>query len=496
MNKNFIILLISIISLAINSYALEINLTTLGADDKGNIACTPIFQKAIDSCSKSMGGTIILDKGIYTTGTLILKNNITIHIKKGAILRAIPDKNEYPSLNFPIVASSNVYSSCALLYAANASNITIEGEGLIDGNGRNIAFSDSSGFNKGERPYVIKFIKCSNIKIDGIKLIDSPFWMQHYLACNNLKITNINVSNHARKNNDGLDIDGCKNVVISNCIVDADDDGLCFKGTSDYVTENVVVTNSIFASNCNALKFGTETMSGFSNVAISNCVVKGSDTLSHIWKRNMALTGLAFQIVDGGHISNVTVNNCVIDNVYTPFIIRLGNRARPMAENIKGKPVGSIQGISISNIRAIAARQESSFISGVSGYTIKDISLSNISISVPGNGKQEHVLQVVPENESNYPETGMFLKWLPSYGLYIRHVESITLNNVKLRFRNDDYRPAIVCDDVKNLLINELDAQLMNEVKEPVMLLNSYNAIIKGYVFRNKQLQPWSKTFE
>ena len=163
-----------------------------------------------------------------------------------------------------------------MIFAENQENISIIGEGTINGQGSYFERAEENDDPGVTRPHLIQFIKCENIRIEGIRLRNSGRWMQHYLACKNLQIRGIDVYNHANYNSDGIDIDGCENVVISDCIVDSDDDGICLKRTSPASSKNVVITNCVVKSHCNALKMGTESTGVFQNITISNCVVSPS----------------------------------------------------------------------------------------------------------------------------------------------------------------------------------------------------------------------------
>lgn len=136
-------------------------------------------------------------------------------------------------------------------------------------------------------------------------------WMQHYLNCDHVSMRGVNVWNHMNLNNDAVDIDGCRRVSISDCHFDTDDDGLTLKSTGASATENVVITNCSVSSFCNAIKSGTESIGGFRNVSISNCVITPSacrdkllfDTARH------GISGLALEMVDGGIMEGISVNN-------------------------------------------------------------------------------------------------------------------------------------------------------------------------------------------
>jgi len=180
--------------------------------------------------------------------------------------------------------------------------------------------------------------------------------MQHYLACDDVTIRGIHVYNHSNKNNDMIDIDGCRNVHISGCTGDSDDDALTIKSTSGRISENITVTNCIFSSHCNAIKCGTESGGGFRNITISNCIVKPSVSPTKIYGAYKGDGGIALEVVDGGIMENVKIDNIVIDGPQVPIFIRLGNRARAYRKDQGPIPVGTLQGVTLSNITATASR--------------------------------------------------------------------------------------------------------------------------------------------
>ncbi|RZM28201.1 MAG: hypothetical protein EOO88_09900 [Pedobacter sp.] len=204
------------------------------------------IQKAIDKATIE-GGTVIVPAGIFITGTIQLKSNVTLQLNKNAVLKGIANKAAYPSIRIAYQAHSTTgQTGYALIFASKAQNISIIGEGTIDGNGEDPIFDSKSNPNT-MRPYGLLIESCRNITISGIKMQHSAMWMQRYVNCDFLKITGVTVFNHANWNNDGVDIDDCHNVVISDCIIDADDDALCFKSEGDRGVKNVVVTNCILA---------------------------------------------------------------------------------------------------------------------------------------------------------------------------------------------------------------------------------------------------------
>jgi polygalacturonase len=316
----------------------------------------------------------------------------------------------------------------------------------MDGNGRSF---------KGPykvRPYMIRIINCKDVLVRDLTIINSPMWVQHYLACENVNIEGISVdSRRDFVNNDGIDIDGCKNVRISNSEIISGDDAIVLKSTLDLPCRNIVVTNCIISSNCNGFKLGTESNGGFENITFSNSVIYDTK-----------LGGISLELVDGGILDKVSVSNITMDNVGTAIFIRLGNRARPFNEKMEKPGMGSLSNIIISDIQATNVGNIGCSITGLPGYPVKNISLNNIRLKFEGGGTREFVNREIPEIPEKYPEFRMF-GMLPAYGFYCRHAENLSFQDVELGFIKKDDRCAIVCDDVVNLELFRIKAMIGEE---------------------------------
>ena len=247
-----------------------------------------------------------------------------------------------------------------------------------------------------------------------------------------------------------IDIDGCTNVLVSDCIGDTDDDALTIKSTSDRISKNIVVTTCILSSHCNAIKLGTESHGGFENINISNCVVKPSVHPTKIYGFKNGISGITLGMVDGGRLDGVTISNIRIDGPKVPIYMRLGDRGRVYKEGISRPAVGTYQNVSLSNIIATNADTLGCSITGISGHPIQGVSLSNIKIRFKGGAKNDIDPKSVKEEREHYPESTMFGK-LPCYGLFIRHVNNIHLSNIEMDFDQADERSVIVCDDVQQI---------------------------------------------
>ena len=333
-------------ALALREGAVEevYNVVDFGAATDGQTLCTPALQKALDAAGAAGGGTVRFPAGTFLSGSLQLRSGVTMQFDAGATLLGSRDLKDYYSPPAPDAAKQEpVFRN--LLHGENIHDVTIRGAGTIDGNGA--AFRD----DKHRRPKNIVLEKCANILVDGIHLRASGSWMQDYKLCTNVVIHGISVFNHVTFNNDGLDIDSGENVVISDCRVDSDDDGICLKSTSGTPCSNVKISGCVSSSHCNALKMGTESGGGFFNIQFAICTVFSPTNSKVIYGHQRGLAGIALEIVDGGTMENVSVSNVKITGVLAPIFLRLGDRGRTYGRPQKPS-VGTLHNVQLKNITA------------------------------------------------------------------------------------------------------------------------------------------------
>ncbi len=488
--------------------SISINLADIGGVGDGITLNTAKIQLAIDSCNKTGGGTIVFPKGNFLTGTIVLRSNVTLHLEADAVLLGSTDLKDY-KFSDAFIAEKNPYADVnkqALIYAFDAKNIAVTGPGTIDGQGKSFetvsrlgsmaAFRGEVSFSKIKifRPRLIEIIKCTNINFSNISIKNSPSWGLHLIGCDLVYLHQINLDSHVRPNNDGLDIESCKNVMIANCSVYSDDDGICFKSSiPNMPVENVVVTNCIVRSNCSGIKFGVASVAGFKNIAVSNCTI-----------HDCAQGAIKFMAVNGGTTEDITISNIAMHNVEGPIFMRLGDAGK--RDKLKGfdyssvddnakQPIGKIKNVRITGITATlkTVRIQDSMlvgdwdptavfgilITGIPGYYIENVTLSDMQLSFPGGGTKAHAKNEVPENETMYPEQHFF-KTLPAYGAYIRHAKGISLNNIRFTLQSDDYRPAIVTKDVENLELFKVSAEVNPSTEAIFRLIDTKNVLISN----------------
>ena len=444
------------------------NVKTYGAFGDGKNLDSKAIDKAIDAAANAGGGQVYLPGGDYLSGSIHLKSNVSIYIEQGATIIATDQDpgtaydQEEQTVNMVYQDSGHSHFHNALLWGENIHDVSILGPGKIWGKG--LIKDYKKGSKEANKSLVL--YNCRNVLIKDITFFHAGWFAILTTGVDNLTIDNVKMDT----NRDGMDIDCCRNVHVSNCTVNSPyDDGICLKSTYALgffrATENVTITNCIVsgydegsfldgtykredkqAYRTGRIKFGTESNGGFKNIAISNCVFDFCQ-------------GLALETEDGGLLQDVTISNITMRDITSaPIFLRLGARMR----GPQGTPVGELRRVSINNIRVYGSNPAlSSIISGIPGHDIQDLELNNIRIYYDGGGK---VLDTkVPENEKNYPEPNMFGN-MPAYGFYIRHVAGLKIRDVEVSFLKDDPRPAFIFDDVKGIDMHNVKGQTMKGV--------------------------------
>ena len=422
-----------------------------GAVGDGITLNTRFIQAAIDACAEAGGGRVVMGKGVFLSGTLVMRNHVDLHIEKGSTLLGSTEKSHYPEMITPYRFYGDDWVKQSLIFGDRLEDIALTGKGVIDGQGA--AFQVTSREKPDRyrnRPYLVRFTECKGIRVEDLTLQNSAMWMQHYLACENVVISGISVFNHCNRNNDMIDIDGCRNVVIRSCRGDTDDDALTLKSTSPRACEDITISNCVLSSHCNAIKMGTESTGGFKNITITGCVIRPSAQKEVIYGLPEGISGISLEIVDGGVMEKIFITDVVMDGPEVPLFIRLGNRARPHMEGIAEPPVGQMGDIRIENMVVRNAGNTGCSITGIPGHPVKNISLKNFKMEFKGGVKRSEAVEFVPELEGSYPEATMFGR-LPASVFYLRHIEGIDISDIRVDFKEADERGPIEAEDVAGL---------------------------------------------
>lgn len=347
-----------------------------GAKADGITVNTIYIQRAIDACSKDGGGYVVLSSGDYVTGTIELRRNVMLKVERGARLLGSTDLKDYPEKveRLQSVMRNMHRYRLSLIYAEGTENIGICGEGEIYFRGEREHFPgpETIGSIDG-RPFGIRLILCSNIVIKDITLRNSAAWMQNYLACSNVIIDGIKVINtNSNYNCDGLDPDGCKNVIIRNCHIESHDDALCLKSASGQANENFLIENCNLFSTCNAFKFGTDTQGDFRNIYARNLMLGAlPDPSTNFLGRDDCSTGITLETVDGGNVENILIQNVNISGSRCPIFIYTGDRGRVWKKK-KVEP-GILRNVLIQNVTGRDNRIQGSLITGIPERKVENV---------------------------------------------------------------------------------------------------------------------------
>lgn len=489
----------------------EFNVRDHGAIGDGKNLDHTAINKAIEAAVAAGGGTVVLPAGTYLCGSIRLKSNIRLHLEVGAVILAAPQEaNAYDETEEFIPPAyqdgGHTYFRNSLIWGENLNNVSITGQGMIDGlgewdkgpglwawnpvldrmagcasegtvpppkldaNGKPLPNSGFPPVRRGNKAIALKL--CRNILIRDVTIYRGGHFAILATGCDNLTIDNVTIDT----NRDGIDIDGCRNVMISNCRVNAPlDDAISPKSSyalgEPRLTENLTITNCMVSgfevgslldgtlvpgkkNQVGRIKFGTESSGGFRNVTVSNCVFRCS-------------MGLGLQVVDGGIMENVTISNLAMYDVrqYGMFITT-GKRNR--TPNLT--TTSRMRNVEISNVVMDGVGKIGGIIiTGMPEQFIEGIRLSNIRLVSTGGGNKGKV--PVPEAVNGYPKHN----WagdLPAYGIFARHIRGLELEDISLDFQKTEARPAAWFENIEGLEIDNLRARVSTGVNVAEMAPN------------------------
>ena len=411
---NKFVLIITLISVTSGAFSNEwFNIKELGAKNDGTEIVTKIIQGAIDKASENGGGVIYFPPGKYLTGALHLKSNITLHLDAGALVRFSDNPDDY--LPFVLVRWEGVLmnSFSPLLHADQVENITIEGRGVFDGQGKKwwdtiLGYvaqirknGDVDSINEYQkmwmeankdiqvsdyykntlkrrffRPPFFQAYKSKNIRITGVKFMNSPFWTINPIFCDNITIDGITINNPTSPNTDGINPSSCSNVHISNCHISVGDDCITIKSGRDAEArqlnvpcQNITITNCTMLNGHGGVVIGSEMSGSVRKVTISNCVFDGTD-------RGIRLKSSRER---GGIVEEIRVSNIVMKNIQREAFMFNLMYDRNLPEEPVNEKTPTFRNIHISNITGSEVRQACRMI-GIPEMPVQNISFSDINI--------------------------------------------------------------------------------------------------------------------
>ena len=454
------------------------NVRKYGATGDGKTLDTEAVNRAIEAAAATGGGVVVFPAGSYLCFSIHLKSQVHLLLEQGSAIVAAdsPMPGDLTGYNGGVYDAAEPNTAWdayqdyghnhwhnSLLWGEDIHDFSITGPGLIwgrglsNGRGRKGDGAPFKAEQAGAGNKAIALKNCRNVLLRDFAILKAGHFGLLLTGVDNLTIDNLKIDT----DRDGIDIDCCQNVRVSNCTVNSPwDDGICPK--SSYALGYARPTRNVIISNCwvtgyyelgsvldgtfkkfvpgvvdhptGRIKCGTESNGGFINITISNCVFEGCQ-------------GYALESVDGALLEDITITNTTMRDLASgPIFMRLGARLRGPKESTK---VGTLKRILISNLECYNAPQEvSSILNGIPGYPIEDVKLSNIYIETVGGATAGMAQIQPPELEAAYPEPRMFGP-MPASGFFLRHVRNVEMSHVEIANATADARPAFYLADVE-----------------------------------------------
>ena len=455
------------------------NVNDFGAVADAKTLNTVAVQKAVDECSANGGGIVRFGAGKYVLSTVFLKSNVTIEIPEGTEILGAESYYDYAQeekIDYPAYQdSSHTYYHPSMFVGIDCENIRITGGGKIDMR----SVWDEDGVrgaaikHRGAKCVALKY--CKNVEVSNLEMNNVTDLAIYFAGCENVDIFGIKMRVYI----DGISPDNSKNVRIHDCDVETGDDGIVFKSSYTLnklgICKDIHVWNCKVKSRCNAIKFGTETNGGFENILIENMEVYET-----------RITGISVESVDGAIVDGVTIRNVKMRNVNAPIFVHIGKRMR----GPEGRQIGKIKNLLLENITAEGPYEEyeimpwnyfsckandtlqkpwvfgaaesfddtngektpdsdwqmTSNICGLKESLLENITLRNVHLKLDG-GLKEYKKEV-PEDAQDYPEVYVYGRFLPAKGIYFRHIDGLTLDNVTVETYRPDVREDFVFKNV------------------------------------------------
>jgi hypothetical protein len=467
------------------------NVRNYGVTGSKTDIATQGIQKALDACAKSGGGEVYLPAGDYTSGTLHLRSHVRLYLEAGATL-------------FGSKAESD-FSTDALLLGEDLENISIEGRGTINGQAEydwrmnviddgyirdNQKAAEAAGVplmrsfpkemdHRKIYPHMIKLLRCKDVRIAGISIIDSPSWTLYPYDCERLRIDGIYIRTSQKYGvwADGIDPDSCRDVIIANSTIETGDDAIVFyssraSGGPPKACENITITNCRLSSSSSAIKFCDGNSVAVRNVTIDNCVITHSNR------------GIAFMVYDGGVVENVVISNIVInthrfdwfwwgngDPIYFTVQRRSESLGLPVTPN--EPPAGAIRHVIVRNI--IAHGQGSCLILGHPNSWLDDVSLENIKLYLATDPSAAYDRSV--------------------HAMYFQYAKNLKVRDLQVQWEKPEsakWQSALYFQDIKGLKLEGFSgAPAKAESENPAVVLDQ----VEGATIVDSAAQPGTKVF-
>ena len=464
------------------------NIRQFGAKGDGVTLDTAALQTAIDRCTADGGGTVLVPAGKFVIGTVQLKSNVTLHLASAATLLGSGDGKQYHAVSeIPLHGDSTLSDgNWALLYAVNARNVTIEGNGTIDGQGAQFHSAvrgtpPPSGLGGSKRPYHVLVHRCERFAMRGVALVDCAYHSVRVIQSKLVQMDGLYIHNRVNGNNDGFHFISVEHLTVSNCTVLSQDDACALFGNCRYIS----ITNSLFSTRWSVFRFGGGVAQ---DVSVSNCILE-----------QVYGCPIKFHGTPGSRFERMSFSNLVLDDVTGPIHISLGPESRQKAQSEEVAATGPagpavVRDISFSNIRGTVTtspgllaesnvkgssnpgeRLSAIGLNAVGGAVIERVSFNDIQLTFGGGGSAaDGARRDLPEIAGEYFALGA----LPAYGFFARNARGLTLSNMRLEVASPELRPAVVLDGVEDVSLLGVSVQGNASAESVMRFRNTRDALV------------------
>jgi len=453
-----------------------------GAVGDGVINDAAAIQSAIDACAGAGGGTVLVPAGsTYRTGSIELRSHVELHVERGAVLAGSADPADYTArlevgaLSAGVVNAAND-AALMLITARDATDVAITGAGTIDGAGQHFISEDLGTIYRcpNQRPFTVFLIGCERVTMRDIRLQDAALWCVRLSGCENVLIHGITIDTDVKyPNADGIDLDRCRRVRISDCDISSGDDGISLKTCEEFErygpTRDVVITNCTICSTSTAVVVGVDATDDIRDVVVSNCVIRSSNR------------GLAVNLGQQGNFSNILFTDCIVE---TRFFDRgWWGHGEPIYVNVGAwhDTVGRLRNVRFRNV--LARSENGAYIAADAPGLIEGVVLEGVRIEIdrwtrwPG-----------AEYDRRPTETGPAIYAHPTAGIFVATATDVTIRNCEVVWasRHDSFAHAVEAVDVTGLVIEGLRGTAAHPGQQAVLIRDPepgetrYPAVVSG----------------
>jgi len=454
-----------------------------GATGDGVTFDTPAIQRAIDSLSKEGGGRLVFPPpGRYLTGTIFLKDNVTLDVQAGATILGSQQQCDYSKDvgRFPYLTEAQ---NRVLIDASKVRNVGLTGRGTINGNGAPPTLLNPPPGEAAQRAMLVRFDDCTQIRVEQLTATESFGWAFHFARCKDVRIDGLSIPNRRQ---DGIDLESCEDVTVANCNIKAGDDAIVILSNRNIPCRNVTIDNCILLSKWAGIRLGPLSYGDINNITVANCIIRDGEG-----------GGIKIAMLEGGEIRNGLFSNIVMDNVVCPILVMLvGNYEQTDNPQHPRMPLGKISHLSFSHITGTATgglvkepdAQSVIFLHGHPQRDLEAIALSDIDLVMAGGGTAQTAADrgMLDADASQIIESGTWPEhrpWgvSPAGALHARHIKGLSLDRVRFGMARPDLRSAVFIQQSSDINLSRISTD--NQASKPaprVTLVDCQDALIAG----------------